>query len=71
VESTPGEWIGNCVGTNIYSVAWSEDRIAPRYRDLMEWQIVIELAGGIALAVNAAAMRYWRSRSPTAALTLT
>ena len=52
VESTPGQWTGNCVGTNIYSTAWPESRIAPRYRLLMEAQVSIHLAGGIAEAIH-------------------
>jgi hypothetical protein len=43
---------GNCVGADIYSTRWAaEDRIAPHYRPLMEWQVVIELSGGIAEAL--------------------
>jgi hypothetical protein len=33
-------------------VAWPEDRIAPRYRDLMEAQITIHLCGGLAESVH-------------------
>jgi hypothetical protein len=47
----PGQWSGNCFGLDIYSTAWSEDRIAEHYRDLMERQVVIELAGGVAEAI--------------------
>jgi hypothetical protein len=47
VESTPSQWSGNCVGMDIYSARWC---IAPRYRDLMEAQVVLELAGGVAEA---------------------
>src|SRR5258708_13794030 len=43
---------GTCCATNIYSTGWSDKRISEPYRDLMEWQIVIELAGGIAEAVH-------------------
>jgi hypothetical protein len=51
-EDTPGQWGGNCVGTNIYSTRWPIECIAEPYRDLMEAQIVIHLAGGIAEAVH-------------------
>ena len=51
IEDTPGQWSGNCFGLDIYSTAWSEDRIAEHYRDLMERQVVIELAGGVAEAI--------------------
>lgn len=37
---------------DIYSTRWSIARLAEPYRDLMEWQIVIELAGGIAEAIR-------------------
>jgi len=47
VESTPRQWSGTCAGMNVYSMQW-EDRIAPRYRDLMERQITIHLAGAVA-----------------------
>lgn len=42
---------GSCGGANIYSCAWSEDRLTPRYRPLMEAQIGIHLSGGIAEAL--------------------
>jgi hypothetical protein len=32
----------------VYSTKWSIDRIRHAIRELMEWQIVIELAGGVA-----------------------
>jgi hypothetical protein len=50
VESTPGQWTGNCVGTNIYSTKWK--RVGERFRDLMEAQVSIHLAGGIAEAIH-------------------
>jgi hypothetical protein len=43
---------GSCVAANIYSTQWSVDCIAPPYRPLMEAQLVIELAGGVAEAVH-------------------
>jgi hypothetical protein len=51
-EHAPGQWTGSCVGPNIYSVRWPIDCIAEPYRDLMERQIVIELAGGVAEAIH-------------------
>ena len=50
-ECTPGQWVGNCVGTNIYSAEWDIACIAPRFRPLMEAQVVIHLAGGVAEAI--------------------
>jgi hypothetical protein len=50
VTDTPGQ-TGSCVSLNIYSTRWSIDVISEPYRDLMERQIVIHLAGGIAEAV--------------------
>ena len=51
VESTPpGQWTGSCVGTNIYSTSWK--RVSERFRDLMEAQVIVELAGGIAEAIH-------------------
>jgi len=50
VESTPGQWTGNCVGTNIYSTKWK--RVSEWFRDLMEAQVSIHLAGGIAEAIH-------------------
>jgi hypothetical protein len=52
MENQTGEWSGDCVGTNIYSMRWPIDCIAPRYRDLMERQVVIHLSGGIAEAIH-------------------
>lgn len=46
----PGQWTGNCVGTNIYSTKWK--RVSERFRDLMEAQVSIHLAGGIADAIH-------------------
>ena len=43
---------GNCFGANIYSVRWPVKSIAEPFRDLMESQVVIELAGGIAEACH-------------------
>ena len=52
IEDTPGEWSGNCVSQDIYSPTWSLDRIAEILPPLMEAQIVIEMAGGIAEAIH-------------------
>ena len=43
---------GNCFGADIYSVRWPVKSIAEPFRDLMESQVVIELAGGIAEACH-------------------
>jgi hypothetical protein len=43
---------GACVGLDIYSMKWDIACIAPRYRDLMERQVCIHLAGGIAEAIH-------------------
>jgi hypothetical protein len=40
---------GHCVAASVYSSAWG---IAPRYLDLMQWQVVIHLAGGVAEAIS-------------------
>ena len=50
-EEASGQWSGCCFGSDIYSMKWPIECIAPRYRDLMERQVVIELAGGIAEAI--------------------
>jgi hypothetical protein len=47
-EDTPGQWTGCCVGPDIYSARWPIACIAEPYRDLMERQVVIHLAGGVA-----------------------
>jgi hypothetical protein len=47
----PNSWAGICYGTQVYMPEWSEDRIADQFRDAMEWQIIVELAGGIAEAI--------------------
>jgi hypothetical protein len=52
VEDAPGQWSGNCVSQDIYSPNWSIDRLTEPYRPLMEWQVVIELAGGLAEAIH-------------------
>ena len=36
-----------CFGSDIYSMKWQIECIAPRYRDLMERQVCIHLSGGI------------------------
>lgn len=43
---------GNCVGSNIYSVAWDISVITPRYRPLMDAQTCVHLAGGVAEAIH-------------------
>ena len=50
-HETPPRWSGNCFATDVYSMKWPIDCIAPRFRPLMEAQVVIELAGGVAEAV--------------------
>jgi len=46
-----GQWSGTTAAREIYSMKWHpSDVIKPRYRPLMEAQIVIELAGGVAEA---------------------
>ena len=42
---------GNCVGMSVYSVKWDISCIKPRYRDLMERQAIVHLAGGISEAI--------------------
>ena len=63
-ESSSAEWVGNCVGTNIYSAEWDISCIAPRFRPLMEAQAVIHLSGGVAEAIfrgSGAPVKRWRS----------
>ena len=43
---------GSCVGADVYSMKWDISCIAPRYRDLMERQVVIHLSGGICEAMS-------------------
>ena len=50
-ESTLGQWIGNCFGTNVYSAEWDISCIAPPFRPLMEAQVCIHLSGGISEAI--------------------
>ena len=50
-EVAPGEWVGDCTGANIYSTEWPVDVLVKPYRDLMERQTVIHLAGGVSEAV--------------------
>ena len=53
---------------NIYSTQWAIDCIAPRYRDLMEAQVVIHLARwhqrGDPIAASDEGARRWGSRKP-------
>jgi hypothetical protein len=46
-----GHYSGFCKGPDIYSTRWPEHRIHNRYRGLMEKQIMIHYAGGIASAI--------------------
>lgn len=46
-EHAYGEWGGNCFGSNIYN-SNADCYRSQAYRDLMERQVVIELAGGVA-----------------------
>jgi len=50
-EETPGHWDGVCHGPQIYSTQWPDARIHVRFREAMEWQIVINQAGGVAEAI--------------------
>jgi hypothetical protein len=52
VEGSNAQWDGLCFGPNIYAVQWPEARIDWIYREAMEWQIMIDLAGGIAEAIS-------------------
>ncbi|MGY3131991.1 hypothetical protein ACVWZM_002673 [Bradyrhizobium sp. USDA 4501] len=45
-------WGGLCFGPDIYAIEWPEARIDPIYREAMEWQVVIDLAGGISEAIS-------------------
>ena len=51
-QNASGQWNGYCRSKCVYSVQWLENRIGPRYRDLMERQIVIHLAGGVAESIQ-------------------
>jgi hypothetical protein len=48
----PHQWGGQCFGPNIYATEWPSTTIDLIYRDAMEWQIVIDQAGGIAEAIH-------------------
>jgi hypothetical protein len=51
-ERNPGSWGGYCDSPTLYSTQWPAlERIAPKWRDAMEWRIVSGMAGGIAEAV--------------------
>lgn len=52
IDHGSGRLGGNCFGADIYSVRWPVKSIAEPFRDLMESQVVIELAGGIAEACH-------------------
>ena len=43
---------GSCTAANIFSTRWSVRRVGQRYRDLMERQVAIHLAGGIAESIH-------------------
>ena len=49
--SEAGRWGGACYGPQLYSTEWPGLRIAEEWRDAMEWQIITDLAGGIAEAI--------------------
>jgi hypothetical protein len=51
-EGSNAQWGGLCFGPNIYAIEWPEGRIDWKYHEAMEWQIVIDLAGGIAEAIS-------------------
>ena len=51
-EETLGRWSGLCYGPEIYSTIWPDQRIDHQWREAMEWQIVINFAGGIAEAIH-------------------
>jgi hypothetical protein len=51
IEKSSGCWGGTCWGPQIYTPEWPEARIHERYREAMEWQIVINQAGGVAEAI--------------------
>ncbi|WP_454616509.1 hypothetical protein [Bradyrhizobium cenepequi] len=46
------KWDGLCFGPDIYTIEWPEARVDWLYREAMEWQIVIDLARGIAEAIS-------------------
>ena len=52
ITQDTGEWRGHCVATNVYSVAWPRHRLASRYKPLMQSQVSIHLAGGLAEAAH-------------------
>ena len=51
-EVKPGRWGGQCWGPDIYSTQWPDQRINEPFRELMEWRIVISLAGPIAETIH-------------------
>ena len=52
IADSPAGLSGSCTALNIYSTRWSDKRVSERFRDLMERQIAIHLAGGLAEAIH-------------------
>ena len=51
-QDAAGQWGGTCAALDIYSVKWPIDVLIAPFRDLMERQVTIHLAGGIAEAIH-------------------
>jgi hypothetical protein len=47
-----GRWSGHCIARSIYSTSWNIKCVTPRYRPLMEAQVMIDLAGPISEAIH-------------------
>ena len=74
IEDSPGQWCGACVGMDIYLMKWDVDVFKPRFRPLMEAQVVTILREALPRRSHAASgveVRCSRSRNPSAAWTLT
>jgi hypothetical protein len=54
-QDASGYWIGNCTSSDIYSVTWQ--CVTEQYRPLMQAQVTIHLAGGIAEAAHRNGLR--------------
>ena len=52
ITDSAAGWSGSCTGANIYTTGLSLKRVGQRYRDLMERQVVIHLAGGLAESIH-------------------
>jgi hypothetical protein len=52
LEDAAGKWSGICFGPQVYTTQWPDTRIGGQWRDAMEWQLVIDAAGGIAEAIH-------------------